>query len=126
MDLVEDRPIAHQLAEELEDAYQKARDSAESVTRYLDEDGSLCDLSGQPEEKNRTVKGLAYEFAAACAEAQTEAEYILEDSNADWEDAADAAKDFLSRELGHIKRECLTTIREFEASGSEEAVAQKG
>lgn len=112
-------PIAHQLAEDLEEGYRKARDSAESLTRYLDEEGHLKDLPDLQSDEGELFIGLAYELASACAEAQEQARYFMEDPQAREEEGREAARDFLSRELDHIKREVLTTVKTFQSVSTE-------
>jgi thioredoxin-like negative regulator of GroEL len=65
-----DAPIAIQLAKQLDGGYQEERDAAESLLDYLNEDGTVMDLSDHLGLLEARFKGLAYELASACALAQ--------------------------------------------------------
>jgi hypothetical protein len=112
-------PIAIQLAKQLDDGYQEERDAAESLLDYLNEDGTVMDLSDHLGLLEARFKGLAYELASACAFAQAQVTDMRRESDKKWsrEDQLAKGRAVLSRELRHINRELTGTIRAFENPG---------
>lgn len=109
--------IAIHLAETLDEGWQEERDASESITDYLNEDGSLKPLGDHLGDTGAPFVGLAYEIASACAEAQ----FIANDTFANPEEVAaeekmGVAKQFLVNEFGHIQRELLGAKRALSAN----------
>ncbi|MCS3660070.1 hypothetical protein [Salinibacter ruber] len=110
-----DAPIAIQLAKQLDGGYQEERDAAESLLDYLNEDGTVMDLSDHLGLLEARFKGLAYELASACALAQARVNDMRRESDEQWsrEDQLAKGRAVLSRELKHIRRELTGAMRAF-------------
>jgi hypothetical protein len=108
--------IAIQLAETLDDGWQKERDASESITDYLNESGSLMSLGDHLGDTGAPFVGLAYEIASACAGAQSTANgHFANPEEVEMEKKMDVAKRFLVNEFGHIQRELDGTTKALSA-----------
>jgi hypothetical protein len=88
-----DKPIARLLADELNEGFWEERSYQDDILDYLDEDGSVMDLSEHLGDVHSNFNGLAYELALTCEIAARKS------------DSLDEARDRLRRELAHVERE---------------------
>jgi hypothetical protein len=87
-----DEPIARLLADELNEGFREERSYQDDILDYLDEEGSVMDLSEHLGDVHSNFNGLAYELAQACE--------IAGRAN-----SLDGARKRLRRELAHVERE---------------------
>jgi hypothetical protein len=88
-----DKPIARLLADELNEGFREERSYQDDILDYLDEDGSVMDLSEHLGDVHSNFNGLAYDLAQTCEIAARNA------------DSLDEARGRLRRELAHVERE---------------------